>query len=278
MNKTHVLSIQSFKKFNRRKVSDACLFFTALCLIVFLLPGCLPRYGLANSGGDPIFFTKPVYKDSAVVATYVGGKFCQTADSAYFHKNESSYFGELYLYRSHSQKFFNYAYGIFGYQGSYRVAQLEQFKGNKHFYGGGVSGEMNLNLPVYIVDMRLFGVRGSAWYEGGDFYSFRKYASDQGLIENVNTSHLAYNISFMQEYNFRLNNSSVGFYHSLGTTSDLEHQYSYLTYTSTLFFTYKRFTSYAQYTICTFGIGRMYSLGMSYQILSEKREAWNDLK
>src|SRR5674476_260025 len=103
-------------------------------LLSFSIHSCTPYYALGNSGADQIVFVKPVYKDSALITNYLGGRFVHTIDSAYEHKNEVNYYGLLNWSQTHTERYFNFSYGAFGYLGSYRVAELENFKGNKSYY------------------------------------------------------------------------------------------------------------------------------------------------
>lgn len=238
----------------------------AIIALLFSTSGCLPRYGIANGGGEPIHFTKPVYRDTAVSATYVGGKYSHTMDSAYSNRNESSYFGELYLYRSHTREYYNFSYGAFGYTGKYKVAVIEQYRGSKGFYGGGVSSEFNLSIPTQFVDLRLVGIRGTLLYETGDFYSFRKRASKEGLIDNCSYGRMAYNISLSSELAFKIKNESFGVYGSLGSTENFSDYHSIFTITCSGYYTHKRITAYIQMTDCYDGIGEVYSLGLNFKI------------
>ena len=107
-----------------------------VCFLLFSLYSCAPFYALGNNGVAPIVFIKPVYADSASKATYIGGKYTHTTDGAYNYKDEASYFGQLNWSQIHTLKYYNFSYGTFGYLGTYKVAELESFKGNKTYYGG----------------------------------------------------------------------------------------------------------------------------------------------
>jgi len=249
------------------------LFLAIVAGIVFFMFGCKPQYGIANGGGEPIYFGKPVYKDSAVSAIYVGGKFCHSIDSAYSHKNETNYFGELYVYRSHSWQYLNLSYGLFGYTGSYKVAAIQKYAGKKTYQGGGISSEMNMRFSNKNFEFRVLGIRGSLIFENGQFYSFRKKAFDENLIDNYSPGYYSWNLSFSNELIYKLKKSSIGFYSSLGVTKNFASDGGFPTYTVCGNYNYGKFTVYSQITgsmlFPTFGpsnsFGSTYSLGLAYQ-------------
>ncbi|MGC3977371.1 MAG: hypothetical protein QM751_03525 [Paludibacteraceae bacterium] len=117
-----------------------------VCYVLSLMQSCTPYYALGNNGIDPIVFVKPVYKDSALVTTYIGGKYTHSVDSAYSHANEVNYFGQLSCSQTHILKYYNFSYGAFGYLGNYKVAKIDNLKGNKMYYGGGISSEFCLDF------------------------------------------------------------------------------------------------------------------------------------
>lgn len=238
-------------------------FFFGVLILQFY--GCYPEYGIANSGGEPIYFTKPVYEDSAMTANYIGGKYSHTLGSAYSNKNEYSYFGKLYVYRSYTQRYFNFSYGVFGYMGSYKVDKVEEYRGFKSFYGGGVSSEINLNIPFSIGNIRPIGFRGTLLYEDGDFASFRRKASSDSLANNLSASNFTYNMSFTDEVVFKIKENSFGFYGAFGLTFYNHDDNSYITVTGGVHYSYKRFSIYFHRTSCFLGIGESFSLGLNYR-------------
>jgi hypothetical protein len=237
-----------------------------LLSLLFSLHSCTPYYAFGNNGVDPIAFIKPVYADSASVTTYIGGKYTHTIDSAYNHKNEVNYFGQLNWSQTRTSKYYNFSYGAFGYLGSYKVAKLEDFKGNKEYYGGGVSSEFCLNIPLRSVDLRLIGIKGTFYYENGDFTKFRRTASAQNLISGVSASQFAYNISLTSGYELKYKKSGLGFDGSTGMTYFMNDKAAFLTCSLNGHYTYKRYTVYVLYTESAFGIGEEYALGFSYRL------------
>lgn len=259
--------------FDKSLVMKIILFLSMIIALVLVTFGCRPQYGIANGGGDPIYFSKPIYKDSAVNAIYAGGKFCHSMDSAYLHKNETNYFGELYIYRSHAWRYLNLAYGLFGYTGSYKVAKVQKYVGNKSYQGGGISSEVNIRVSNENFEFRVFGIRGTLLFENGQFYSFREKASEEGLIDNFNPGYYAWNLSFSSEAIYKLKRSSIGLYGSIGITRNLGSEDGFPTYTFCGNYTYGKFTLYSQITGSTlfpvfgpsYSFGSTYSFGLTYR-------------
>lgn len=237
-----------------------------VCILLFSLNSCTPYYALGNNGVNPIVFIKPVYTDSSLVTTYIGGKYTHTTDSAYSHKNEVNYFGQLNWSQTHTLKHYNFSYGAFGYFGTYKVAELENFKGNKTYYGGGLSSEFCLNIPLTNSDLRIIGIKGSLYYENGDFTKFRRIAAEQNLVSGVSASQFAYNISLTSGYEFNYKNSSFGLDGSTGMTYFANDKPAFLTYSLNAHYTYKRYIAYVLFTESVFGIGEEYAVGFAYRI------------
>ena len=248
-----------------KTIKQVIVIFTG-CVLLASIHGCSPYYAFGNAGIDPIAFNKPLYSDSLKVTTYIGGKYTHSVDSAYDQKGERNYFGQLYWAQTHIEKYYNYSYGAFGYLGSYKVAAVENYKGDKSYYGGGLSGETNFNIPLSNVDIRLIGVKGTLFYENGDFTRFRSLASEQNLITGVTSSRFSYNISCLQGLDFKLNKSTIGADVSTGITSFVNDSPSFFTFSLNIHYTYKQFTVYSQNTYSAFGIGEEFALGFNYRI------------
>jgi len=248
------------------KLIKRTLVIVLVCFLLLSLHSCIPFYALANNGVNPIVFIKPVYTDSALVTSYIGGKYTHTIDSAYSHQNEVNYFGQLNWYQTHTLKHYNFSYGAFGYLGNYKVAELENFKGNKKYYGGGLSGEFCLNIPLKCIDLRVFGIKGSIYYENGGFTKFRRIAAEQNLISGVTSSQFAYNISYMSGYEFKYKNSSFGLEGSMGATHFIGEKPVFFTFSANAHYSYKQYIAYLLCTESVFGIGGEYSIGFTYRL------------
>ena len=235
------------------------------CIILSSLYGCSAFYAFGNNGAAPMTFIKPVYADSAKVITHVGGRYTHTSEGAY-NENEATYFGQLELSQTHILRSYNFSYGVFGYKGKYKVAELEDFKGKKEYYGGGLAGEFSLNVPTKRVDIRI-GIKGSLYYENGDFTKFRKLAAEQDLIAGVTNSRFAYNIGLIAGLESKhAKNSSFGIENSIGMTYFVNDKNEFLTLSSNLHYTYKRWTVYVLFTGGLFEYGDELSLGIKYKL------------
>ena len=248
------------------KVLKRTLEICFVSALMLLLHGCYPYYALGNNGVDPIVFVKPVYTDSSLVTSYIGGKYTHTIDSAYSHMNEVNHFGQLNWSQTYTAKHYNFSYGAFGYVGSYKVDKLDDFKGDKPYYGGGLSSELCLNIPLHNADLRLIGMKGSFYYENGDFTRFRRMAFAQHLISGVSASEFAYNLSMTTGCEFKFRHSSLGFDSSMGMTYFKNDPGAFLTFSMNAHYTYERYMAYVLLTESAFGIGEEYAVGFSYRL------------
>ena len=165
---------------------------------------------------EPIVFTKPVYRDSTRVSDYIGGKFTTSPDNSYNHSNETNSFGQIYWFRTHTHEYYNFSYGAFGYTGNYKVTAVEELAGNKSYFGGGVSGDFCANIPLDMIDIRIAGLKGTLYYEDGDYRKFRLLANNHYLTL-ASTELLGYNISETFGLDIKLNKkNSIGWYISNG--------------------------------------------------------------
>ncbi len=209
---------------------------TILPLTLLLITGCGPtmrtvHYGVANSGSTSKYLTKPLYEEDAEnnkAATYVSGQYFTNFGEGYY-SDELSRFGDFLIHRVHSEKHHNISYGILGYMGKYHVNELTDFKGDKSFYGGGVTGGFNVRLPIRRVEWRIIGLQSTLLYEDGKYASFRKEAEDaealvagddgeeQVLFNDLHPDNLVANVSVNTELIIKLDKISLGFYGSAGS-------------------------------------------------------------
>ncbi len=222
----------------------------------------LPDYGTAHTANEITYLAKEPYIDSCTNAFYISGRFSHTVSPTY--QNERTYFGELTLHRSHTWKYANLSYGIFGYGGSYKVYEIEKYRGNKYFGGIGGTAELNFNLPFKKVNWRVVGVRITWLYENGRYTSFREIAEKDSLIENINPSKTQFHITGFTEVVIRLKKVDLGFYLSpMGVT--LGNGESNLTISGAIYVTHMRMTYFVQATTAE-RIGTSLSAGISYRI------------
>jgi len=240
------------------------------CIISIIFQGCYPYYAYGNAGVDPILFTKPIYTDSSKTSTYIGGKFSQSQDSAFNHSGEKNYFGQLFWSQTQTNRNYNFSYGGYGYFGSYKVLEIKEFSGKKSYYGAGVSSEINLNIPLSIIDIRIVGVKGTLFYENGDFTNFRKIAAKKELMTGISSSKLAYNISYIFGSDFKLKKGSAGFDASYGFTQPINENDIILTFGLNTHYNYKSYTAFFQYTNCFWAMGNEFSAGVNYRLKQEK--------
>jgi hypothetical protein len=226
----------------KKEISKWILFL----LIVVVVSSCLPTYYMGNSGLDPIVFTKPVYRDSAMVTNYIGGKLTQSLDSTYNWSHETNFFGQAYWFRTHTQKYYSFSYGAFGYLGNFNVIEVPDYAGNKSYFGGGLSGDICWNIPLKVIDLKLVGLKGSFYYEDGDFRKFKILAEEQNLAVTT-TDQFAYNVSLTSGVDVKLNKvSSIGLYFSNGMSALLVSKARFFYNTSILNYQTNRFTVYLQ--------------------------------
>lgn len=248
------------------KTIKRCIIMACGCILLFSLHGCYPYYAFGNAGIEPIVFNKPLYADSTKITTYIGGKFTHSTDSAYYHKGETNYFGQVYWAQTHTEEYYNYSYGAFGYAGSYKVTEVVNYNGNKPYFGGGLSGEVNFNVPLKTIDIRFIGAKGTLIYENGDFTRFRRIASQQNIISGISTSQFAYNVSLTHGCDFRVNKGKFGIDLSEGITYYIGESPDVLTSSMNLHYNYKQYTAFIQFTNSFLGIGDEIAAGFNYRI------------
>ena len=244
-----------------------------LSIVVITITSCVPAYYMANSAMEPIVFTKPLYHDTATVSSYIGGKFNTALDSAYNNSGETNSFGQIYWFRTHIQKYYNFSYGAFGYLGNYKVTAVKELTGNKSYFGGGVSGEFCVNIPVDAIDIRIIGLKGTMYYEDGNYRRFKMLARDQKLAI-TSTDLYGYNLSETFGMDIKLNKiSSVGCYISNGMSGQLISGERFFTSSAVLNYQTKKFTLFLQSSSTwlrdlstVFGIGGEVSVGLNYRL------------
>lgn len=241
-------------------------YFLLIIVLGITVSSCVPIYFMANSGVEPIVFTKPVYRDTATVTEYIGGKFSHSIDSAYYHIGETNYFGQLYYFRTHTNKNYSFSYGGYGYMGDYNVQAVQAYRGKKNYFGGGISGDICLNLPFEFIDFRIIGLKGTLFYEDGDFRKFKTLARQQHLAI-TSSNQFGCNVSITSELDVKLNPwSSIGVSTAIGVSGELNSNYSFITNSSILNYQNKRVTIFLQSTTCYFGIGSELAFGLNYKL------------
>lgn len=217
--------------------------FILLTCIVSLLSSCSTLY-MANSCIDPIVFTKPVYKDSATLQSYLGGKFNKTDYINSYDKLVNNYFGQLYVHQTYTAKYFNTSYGVYGYTGKMHIRDYETPIYTKQFYGGGFSADIQLTIPFYKFIVKPIGYKGSFLYETGDYYKMR-YNNLRGsaLIPDKFMGNISQTIGASYLIN---NTSNLGVDFSLGYSSTIPHLYMDFTYSAIVNYTFRNISVYLQ--------------------------------
>ncbi|MGC3977370.1 MAG: hypothetical protein QM751_03520 [Paludibacteraceae bacterium] len=121
-------------------------------------------------------------------------------------------------------------------------------------------------FPLKNVDFRVIGIKGSFYYEDGDFRRFRENAGKQHLISGVTSNRFAYNFSLISGYEFSYKNNSFGLDGSSGITYIVGDDPSFLTMSLNLHYSYKRCTAYLLHTESIFGIRDEYAIGLIYRL------------
>lgn len=240
--------------------------FSLLVSVTFT--SCISSYSIANAGIDPIVFTKPVYRDSATVTDYLGGKYSHSYDYMYFNPGETNAFGQAYWFRTRSDQDYTYSYGAYGYLGNYNVQATEYLNGKKSYFGGGISGDLCFNIDLPQVDFRIIGIKGSLFYEDGNYLKFKNLV-DQTTSAFAAPDRVGFNMSSFSGIDFKLKKSSLGFYFSAGLTSGLS--YSTLMFTSSAIVNYQtdRMTFYLQNSsnlANLFYFGSDIAIGLNYRL------------
>lgn len=202
---------------------------------------------IGNSNIEPIVFAKPVYRDSAFVTSYVGGKFNRSEFMNPYSDMYSNYFGQLNWSQTQTEKYFNLSYGAFGYYGQITLDQYESYEPfditNKGYFGGGISADIQLNLPFENVNIRPIGIRGSAVYEDGEF---AKYKRQNLNIIGFSPDKIAMNLSQTAGIDFKLKRSSIGFNISVGTILTMPHAFMDFGYSTNINYTTSKFNVFIQ--------------------------------
>jgi len=223
-----------------------------------------PTYGIANGGTESTYLTKPIYSDTNANNNYISAKMYYSVLNTAYNPNEKMAFGEINVHRSHTRKNYNIAYAFVAYGGTYSVNEVEKYKGDKNFIGTALIGDLNYNIPLDIMDIRIMGLRTSIIYENGSYATFRKKASSDGLIINAHPNNFALNLSLTQEFIIKLKKVNFGAYNVSGMTFGKNDEHV-LTGSQCIQLTHNKTTGFIQRNTGTFGYGQTISLGINYK-------------
>lgn len=202
---------------------------------------------IGNSNIEPVVFAKPVYRDSAFVTSYVGGKFNRSEFMNPYSDMHSNYFGQLNWSQTQTEKYFNLSYGAFGYYGRIALDQYESSEPfditNKGYFGGGISADIQLNLPFENVNIRPIGFRGSAVYEDGEFAKYKKQNLEAiGFFPDK----IAMTFSQTAGIDFKLKRSSIGVNISVGSILTMPRSIIDMGYSANINYTASKFNVFIQ--------------------------------
>lgn len=217
------------------------LFYAA---IVLTFSSCSSLF-IANSTIEPIVFTKPVYRDSAIVSSYIGGKLNKSFFQNAYSDVKDNYYGQLNVSQTQTEEYYNLSYGAFGYFG--KIGILNKFYDNgiyettdyKKYYGGGVSADFQLSIPFQNIIIRPFGIRASLLYENGEYLKYkRKDLESIALVPDK----FAVNLSGTFGLDYKFKQSSVGVNFSAGYIVSLPNCIMDLGYAANLNYSTPKFT------------------------------------
>jgi hypothetical protein len=216
------------------------------------LESCSLSY-FANPAIDPIVFTKPVYCDSAVTSSYIGGKINSSTynNNNYYYENsekKQNFYGQAYVFQTRTEKYFSFSYGAFGYYGQIDAQTNSTLPNFLSYAGGGISSEINLNIPLKFIDIRPIGIKGTAYFEDGQFARYKDENYDQFYPDESHrkADRFAYSISYSTGLDIKIKNNSLGVSYSLGTTTTIPLGLTDLTYSGIINYSTPKLTFYLQ--------------------------------
>lgn len=246
-------------------------YFKSLILIVmtvFLVTfSSCSTFFIGNSNIEPVVFVKPVYRDSASITSYVGGKFNRSEFMNPYSDMHTNYFGQLNWSQTQTEKYFNLSYGAFGYYGQITLNQYESSEPfditNKGYFGGGVSADIQLNLPFENVNIRPIGIRGSLLYEDGEFAKYKKQNLEAiGFFPDK----IAMTFSQTAGIDFKLKRSSIGVNISVGSILTMPRSIIDMGYSTNVNYTASKFNIFIQNSGMLFMSNNDLIVGFNYRL------------
>lgn len=243
-----------------RSFVNSILFIAALQL----LSSCSTLY-MANPCIDPIVFTKPAYHDSASISNYVGGKLNRSEYLNQYEKLTENYFGQVYLFQTITNKYFNTSYGAFGYLGKMGIENIENnfAKQFENYYGAGVSADAQLNIPYGNINFKPLGIKGSFIYEDGNYYQYR--VNEMGEID-LSPDKFMGNISQTAGINYQFRKSSMGLDISGGYSFMIPHMIMDMTFSVIVNYTTPKFMIYLQKSSSVLMSNDDFVIGLNYRL------------
>lgn len=217
-----------------------------IVLLTVFFSSCSTLF-IANSSIEPIVFTKPSFRDSAIVTSYASAKFNKSDFYNTYSDLKSNYFGQISWSQTQTEQYLNVSYGAFGYYGK---VYIDEFIYNdfydvnsKGYFGGGLSSEIQLNIPLEYVNIRPIGVRGSLLYENGEF---AQYKWDNLSAIGLYPDYIAMSVSGSSGMDIKLKRSSIGFNVSMGSIITMPHAITDIGYSTNISYNAPKFTVFFQ--------------------------------
>lgn len=239
------------------------LSFVAITLFSMTFSSCSTLF-IGNSNIEPIVFVKPVYRDSAFITSYVGGKFNRSEFMNLYSDMHSNYIGQLNWSQTQTEKYFNLSYGVFGYYGQVSLNEYQNTQMiDKSYFGGGISTDIQLNLPFENVNIRPIGIRAAALYEDGEFAKYKRQNPD---VLGFGPDKLAMSFSQTAGIDFKLKRSSIGVNMSVGTILTMPRSMIDMGYSTNINYTTNKFNIFIQNSGMLFMSNNDLIVGFNYRL------------
>jgi hypothetical protein len=234
----------------------------------------------------------PLNSDSIKSATYISGAV--SAGGANDFYNDEVYSLHGYFHRSHSFKKFQAYYGANASVGSYPVEPGSYYSGNynnppinydagsKFFGGFGISGGMNLVMPMGTRhEWRVIGIETSLQNEYGQYLDFRKRIPDSAA-DAIHKHTLFTTVGLTTEFVFKLKKGgSIGYKLAIGSSLQKTNRFYYGYYdnyrasfvpayiSNTFQITRNQVTGFGQLNLGSYAAN--FQAGISYRLGSNKK-------
>ena len=211
-------------------------------ILLICLSGCATYYGIANFNSESSTLYKPPFRDSTTTGKYLTGAFYSNAPyiNPTYGGNIIS-FGTVQYHRATTEKTLSYAYGGFIHLGNYYATDIKGFKGgNLFFYGGGITGDVSMNIVFKNIEWRMIGAKMTILTEPGEYAKYRKEIDRTfdsrgvfgfGDVIDLNPNNVSVNLSAISEIIYKHKKFDLGFSATLGMGNQL------ITYGNKIFFT-----------------------------------------
>ncbi len=154
-----------------------CIRFVSGFVILIHINGCGPFYypGIYGSKVPPVL-TSPDKEEYRAINIDAG-------KSLDYNPHETNNVLRAHYVLIHSGKYVNINSGIFGSLGNYKVVTIDQYQGNKNYYG--LAPFLNLTVQLPIEESAIgFGAYIGQAFEFGSYERFLKESDDVNLATN----------------------------------------------------------------------------------------------